>query len=394
MVNLFPDNESIFNDLLEAVERNAAWGDQVIASRTLSSEKTVSRWFLTALFIQRWSKDYARLARAHLCTNPETKFEDTDIAKETLDQSNQLISWISSPEFDGYLSEFLNALSSHWGDQVDEQTEEMLFHRLVDTHEWCVTLAVISDVYDRERAKRSDDTPQLLPLAVNSVRKMCSQNSVLHELALNDTWERTQEFLRNYRNSEKSFSWMPYCQGVNKHGVKDPLFQKGINMMSSRDLGRTVAEQLSGAEGVSWDSVMTVIERICDAVYERGYKQFSKDLDSLVLGCSEGLFQNSVPINIIPGHGNGSASCAPLLIAVACRGSKANCTSVLRGVREHLLKCPATKGVLFVADEWHSNILAESLRDFSQHSKKGVKFSFVLAVEPGANLVHLPVEIY
>jgi hypothetical protein len=201
------------------------------------------------------------------------------------------------------------------------------------------------------------------------------------------------KFLRHYRASTGSFSWKPFCQGVERYQVKDPLFAfRGEFNMDDRAIDAVVAD-LQGRAEVPRQIVRTVLERIADAITQQGYDGFAREARSGGLFADGVLGTNEQLLNVIPGNSKGQ--CRPLLLAVARGGKgKTGMKAIAKQIRLHLTECEnITSSVLIVTDEWGPNIMGDSLDDFALRARKGVRFSVIMCPQPGQDLVRLPVNI-
>jgi hypothetical protein len=79
------------------------------------------------------------------------------------------------------------------------------------------------------------------------------------------------------------------------------------------------------------------------------------------------------------GSSNILGRCHDVLLAIS-KGNKGflGFTEIMRQVREHLIKCPQTKGVVILCDFLTQAALSEHVLDLRAHYKRGVRFLFVL----------------
>ncbi len=80
-----------------------------------------------------------------------------------------------------------------------------------------------------------------------------------------------------------------------------------------------------------------------------------------------------------------------LLLAVS-RGEKkaGGFPSVMRQVKEHLIRCPATRAVIVVCDHWRPD---EHIGDLRACHDRGVRFMFLLVGIPGRVVAPVAVDL-
>jgi hypothetical protein len=220
--------------------------------------------------------------------------------------------------------------------------------------------------------------------------------------AVNESWKSltyvqrgyVQQSLRHYRWSKRALSWMPYCQGIPRYDIIDPLFSGFGDTMEIRELVERVVREFDGTNGAIVDSVRTVVGRLGISVAEQGYENVYNDMLISATHGEAGLWGDDEHVNVIPGGRAGR--CAPLLLACACGGGKKGLKQLMPHVRQHLTKCEGTtRGVVVVTDEWSPGILGDSLEDLRIRVAQGrAKIVFLLAPQPGSALVHMPIELH
>ena len=132
-----------------------------------------------------------------------------------------------------------------------------------------------------------------------------------------------------------------------------------------------------------------VLERIVAAIAEIGYDAFVDDVTcSEFRGGPESLVGASA-INLIPSQAHGP--CHSVLLAVS-RGEKkaGGFPSVMRQVKEHLIRCPATRAVIVVCDHWRPD---EHIGDLRACHDRGVRFMFLLVGIPGRVVAPVAVDL-
>jgi hypothetical protein len=114
---------------------------------------------------------------------------------------------------------------------------------------------------------------------------------------------------------------------------------------------------------------------------EIGFDEFVDDVSSGDLGGGRESLVGASAINLIPSDVRGS--CHALLLAVSKGDKRAiGFPSIMRQVREHLIRCPATLSVIVLCDHWGPGSLDEHLGDLRAHHDRGVRFLFLMAGWP------------
>jgi len=139
-----------------------------------------------------------------------------------------------------------------------------------------------------------------------------------------------------------------------------------------------------------------VVDRVTKAIGEIGYDQFVGDVTDGAFhdGSSELIGFGDDRVNVIPGSHPGE--CRSLLVAVSKGDKRAiGFTSVMRQVREHLIRCEGkAKGAIVLCDHWHPNMLDEHLGDLrAHHAKNRVRFLFLMVGVPNRGLGAVAVDL-
>lgn len=392
-----PSIKDVFADLLDMGDAPVDWRSQMQAPRTAPSGGPVSRWYLASYFLQNWAQAYAVACRkqhpAHPAYDPRVSFVPPK-SKAIRNYEAQALNWATDSSLDAAISEHLTKVSASRPADDDKVDEVSLYRATVQAHEWCVVLSVL-DAVSRHSTESSpnDRQRQMLPLTNQGIRALVSDASRSRADADPQTRRIADMFLRHYRVSMSAFSWKPFCQGVGRQQLNDPLFSLGDEpAVEERDINAIIAELCDQSE-IPRRLVRSVITRIAEAIAQQGYDGFAREARS------EGLFADGVlgddvaRISIIPG--DGPVACTPMLLAIARGGTpKTGMKAVAKMVRLHLEECgPITRSVLIVTDEWGHSVVKESLADLQIQARKGVKFSVLMCPQPGHDLVRLPVSI-
>jgi hypothetical protein len=388
--SLLPTPSALSDDLTRVRDESLPWGAVVRARRTLHSGGMVEAWYLAALFLRMWANGIARDAWKKMNTEGPRTSSRVRAAEPTPPRRRPDLlaqELVQDRALDPYLADHVGRLAKSLINlSVEVRRAGGLVRAAVETHEWCVLLSVLKEA-QREEAMRAPlpDFSKSVGVLARSVREFA--------FSLPEK-ERAYaaELLTNYRNSTLAFSWMPYCQGDPDSDIDDPLFPNKREKDVIREFAERVAHEFEGIEGVRVAAARSIIERIAEAILQRGYSKFADGIASSGLFSADGLGTQGLPINVIPGGDSGE--CAPLLVAVAKAGRKSSLTQVIPRVRHHLTKCNGiTNGVIIVTDEWRPGILGDTLTDLRLRVAEGKKIIFLLVPQPGTGIVHIPIAL-
>jgi hypothetical protein len=135
-----------------------------------------------------------------------------------------------------------------------------------------------------------------------------------------------------------------------------------------------------------------VLERIGTAISEIGYDEFVEDVSSTSFRGGQDSPVGASEVSQIPGQKHGP--CHSLLVAVSKGDGKAlGFTKIMRRVREHLIRCPSTRSVIFLCDRWHPAMLDEHLGDLRAHHGQGVRFLFLMVGLPSRAFAPVAVDL-
>lgn len=391
--SLMPTLAALRADVARLRAKDVSWEAAVPAPKTLPSGEVVEAWYLAGLFLRQWADSIGRFAwKQTMATGRESGAgQSTEGLAQSQFAEDALAHDISDdPSLDPLLAEHVDILAeSVLRASPDTRFAGGLVRATLEAHEWCVLFAVLADP---QRGPKSADSERGLPRLRRAVGNL---GRATREFAFRLSEEQralAADLLTNYRNQTLALSWMPYCQGDAGSQIDDPLFPSTKEMSVIRELAEKVSQEFEGIEGVRPAAVRSVVQRIAEAILQRGYKEFFKDIASPGLFASNDLGANGLPINVIPGNEPGQ--CAPLLVAVAQGGKKTGLGKILPKVRRHLIDCdPITKAVIIVTDEWKPGILGDSLDDLKSHVAKGKKVVFLLAPQPGSSVIHMPISL-
>jgi hypothetical protein len=125
-----------------------------------------------------------------------------------------------------------------------------------------------------------------------------------------------------------------------------------------------------GLDSDTHATVEHLISSIQEAIAAKGFDAF---VDALLDPERVGqVLSNAGRINLFPSEQLGP--CAPVLVVVARGASgRAGFNAATRHVRQHLVKCPITRAVIFVTDTF-AKFGAEHAADWAGHAARGVTF--------------------
>ena len=138
--------------------------------------------------------------------------------------------------------------------------------------------------------------------------------------------------------------------------------------------------------------VARVLERVVAAIPEIGYDAFVDDVTCTEFRGGPESLVGTGAINLIPSQAHGP--CHSVLLAVS-RGEKkaSGFPSVVRQVREHLIRCPATRAVIVLCDHWRPAVLDDHIGDLRACHDRGVRFLFLLVGIPGRVVAPVAVDL-
>jgi hypothetical protein len=391
--SLLPALSALRDDIARLRTEHVSWEDAVPAPKTLPSGELVEAWYLAGLFLRQWANSIGRSAwKQTMATGlqPGVSSNAQDRAQRQRPGDALAQDIAGDPSLDSLLAGHVELLAkSLVVAPPDTRHAGALVRATLETHEWCVTLAVLAEV---QTASMLAGPRRALPVLRSSLRMLAGSVRELGFFLSNSQRSYAEELLTNYRNVTLAFSWMRYCQWAADSDIEDPLFPNGKEMAVIRELAENVSREFKGVEGLQPAAVRSVVERIAEAILQRGYREFAEDVASPGLFADHEWSGNYMPLNVIPGSEPGQ--CAPLLVAVAQAGKKTSLSKIIPKVRRHLIDCdPITKAVIIVTNEWKPGILGDSLDDLKSHVAKGKRIVFLLAPQPGNSIIHMPIAL-
>jgi hypothetical protein len=391
--SLFPSVADLYSDVQAVLAESLPWDSVVPAERSLPSGGPVEAWYLAGFFLRTWANEVASTTwKRVMAEGPRGAFsEDEELPQTSEDPAAALAGGLAQDDsLDPLLAGHVELLaSSLFKEGTESRHPGGLVRAAVETHEWCVLLALLAEQH-REYPSRVA-APSLARLRRSLGNLARATREFAYSLS-DPQLAYATELITNYRNATLAFSWMPYCQGDREFGIEDPLFPDEKEKAVNKQLLEQVARELESVRELPGGLVRAIVERIANAVLQRGFDAFAEDISMPgSLGELDG-YEDGALFNVIPGDEPGK--CAPLLIAVAHAGSRTGMSKILPQVRKHLIDCdPNPRAVIIVSDEWNPKILGDSLGDLKSHVAKGKKFVFLLAPQPGRGLVHMPISL-
>jgi hypothetical protein len=389
--SLLPAAAAVLEDVEAVLAAKTPWESHVYAQRTLESGVVVEAWYLAMFFLRRWSFEVADRARQELVYG--NGVQDRERREPSQPDRTAIIARGLGGDsgFDHLVAEHIVHLAQEMsGAESSSPNEDALVRSTIEAHQWCVMFAAMDNLSSHGD---EDVSAVSMPEARRALPAFC--NAVYRSLRSLSYEGRgyVQQSLRHYRGAKRALSWMPYCQGIPKHDIVDPLFSVLEGTMDIRELVERIVREFKGTSGVIAESVRSVVERLGVAVAEQGYERFFDDILVSASHGEAGLWGDDTHVNVIPGGGAGK--CAPLLLACACGGGKTGLKKLMPRVRHHLTKCEGiTRSVIVVTDEWSTGILGDTLEDLRIRVAQGrVQVVFLLAPQPGSALVHMPIEL-
>jgi hypothetical protein len=197
--------------------------------------------------------------------------------------------------------------------------------------------------------------------------------------------------LRNYQRATLTVSWLA---PDHRAGRDRPVSALAHLVTERRTMTPSIERFLSdlNVEPDERRTIDRVLNRIQAAVAEVGYENFVEDILSGEFLGGPDTPAGSGDINVIPSHANG-ACCATLLAVTKGEKRTVGFPSVMKQVREHLIRCTGkTRVVVVLCDHWRPDMLDDHYGDLRAHYDRGVRFLFLLVGIPGRALSPVAVD--
>lgn len=391
----------LYSDLQPAVFDGQDWKGLVSARESLGSNVQVEASYLAEHFLLAWN-DWWGLCQRYLrfFGQPEEKLPRM---WRTLGARCQALvdRIVQDPRLDQVVSEsWLIPGEERQSTKADNRSARSLFHDHVMNHRRLKLLFALQsppEKIDGEsgaakyQGKVWPKTCESVLLSNEELRREWNQLS--NALRSDTLW-----FLRNYQHANLAVSWLNY----------DPNTLAGTAVMNALAKSTFVyalrpeefmlpsieqfVQQLINESG-ELQTVLGVIRRISTAIAEVGYENFLEDVASGdFLGGKDSPI-GTAAINLIPGHEK--SACFGTLLAVSCGDKKAiGFPSIMKQVREHLIRCMAkTRVVIVLCDHWRSGMLEDHIGDLRAHHDRGVRFLFLMVGTPSRAIAPVAVDL-
>jgi hypothetical protein len=426
--------EGLYQDVHAPVFARQDWKSNVFARRTLGDGVPVEAWFLAEYFLLTWN-DWHGLRRRYLAYfgQPERRFPRNwntlhmrckGLAEQILRdaQLDEIVhdSWVRGADIDPL-----------FGGQK-EPTPRALYHALITNHRRLDLLLWASTWEEGGPGAKTERAPSGNPVWPRCRHEVGQLNRRL--LSLWPEWSRGVReaclwHVRQYRRGNLLVSWLVNPATADTEDDSSALFRVGGGSVGGGGFGGVGGGFGGGVGGCQPDpdivqgrsallhvlrerivipsieqylgqlkdtdlrgTASRVLERIAGAIAEIGYDEFVEDVTSSDFkGGSDSLVGASA-INLIPSKTNGH--CQPLLLAVSKGDKKAiGFPSVMRKVREHLIRCPTTLSVIVLCDHWAPDMLDEHWGDLRAHHDRGVRFLFLMVGTLGRVIAPVAVDL-
>lgn len=373
---------SLFSDLESLVNSGQNWNESVFARRSLGSDVQVELWYLAEHFLLAWN-DLRGLCERYLryFGQQDAKLPKTwrDLGKRCRKLADRIVQ-------DRELYEIIkekwlpsNGPSILAGEE--EESPRSLFHALVMNHRR-LTLVLLLDSQPN-RSELSDTALDLNRGLINQWQELPTSLR-----------EETIWYLRNYQRSNLMVSWLmeETTPDIN-NSRKRSLFLHALTSENKMNPSIELFVNNLEIEVGEKETVRRVLQRVESAINQLGYENFLEDLSSPEFFGGNNSPVGSDAINLIPGHGSGI--CCTTLLAVSKGDNKAiGFPSIMRKVREHLIKCiNKTRVVIILCDHWRPAMLEDHILDLRAHHDRGTRFLFLMVGTPGRVVAPVAVDL-
>jgi hypothetical protein len=385
------------------------WNAQVFAPESLGDDTQVELWYLADYFLLAWHDWHTmrRRYRGYFGVDENTEpFPETwnRLDERCLDLANRLI---RDKQLEGPVFKYWSTSGVIPADEGDRASLREVYHVVVQNHRrWhLIRNAVEGRLESHGDVLEERSYPEAIwPHSLALVRRL-NEETLLACKRLNESLGSALRYhLRCYMHSNLLVSWLDedfeteeageYSRSSLQRASQAFAGESSLNQFLSEKIVIPSIEhflsqwQYSDAHGTA----KRVLERLSQAIAEIGFDDFVEDVAS---GDFRGGQQSLVgvsEINLIPSQTRGP--CQLLLLAVSKGDKKAiGFPSVMRQVREHLIRCPVTKAVVILCDYWGPSMLDEHLGDLRAHHERGVRFLFLMAGMPSRSISPVAVDL-
>jgi hypothetical protein len=379
--------DALYQDTYAPVTFRQDWRGVIFARRSLG-EAQVHAWRLGEYFLLAWSDWHGLLTRylRYFGRAP------AGLPKTWQRLSSQCESLSAQMAQDAKLGHLVSG-AWHGPVQQREASAETVAHRMVVQHRRLVLLSLLESSGNQaeERMARQAGVS-----AWEEGRESARQFDDALDVAYRELSGRAQAEvlwqLRHYRRVNLLASWLL------PPGLTDPARPASalLRVLNSEKPMMDWIDQVVGqlqADPNTAQLVRGVLERSATAISDFSYDDFVEDVSSGAFQGGEESPTGSGAINLIPSKDRGA--CSPVLVAVSKGDKRAlGFMNTMRLVREHLIECwTATRVVIVLCDHWSRAMLDEHSRDLRAHHRRGVRFVFLLAGEPGNVLAPVSVDL-
>lgn len=387
--------DKLFADLQPPVFARQDWKGSVYARRSLGDDVQVEVWYLAEHFLLAWN-DWWGLCERYLryFGQPDEKLPRTWRALGSRCRSladrivrDRMLDEIITHNW--FLPTGLSILAGE-----EEGSPRSLFHALVMSHRRLTLVLLLESHPERSEDVVSKMMPEgpILPEASDTARSL-NRRLIGQWQELSSTLrEDTLWYLRNYQRANLAVSWLMEETTQRIDDTRSAFLHAVTSEKHVPPSIEAFVQQLN-IEAGERQTVSRVLRRVESAISEVGYESFLEDLSS-----AEFLGGNDSPvgsdaINLIPGHGK--AACCTTLLAVSQGDKKAiGFPSIMKQVREHLIRCTnKTRVVIVLCDYWHPDMLEDHIGDLRAHHDRGVRFLFLMVGTPGRVVAPVAVDL-
>jgi hypothetical protein len=412
----------------------AAWTGNVLARQSLGADVEVELWYLAQHFLLAWY-DWRTLQQRFLkyFGEPERPFP---AAWRRLDKDCSVLAsrLLRNKDLDGLVSEhWLATWAPAIHPQADAPALREVYHTVVENHRrWFLLrdaeagrLEPPSEVFEQS-LPQGEIWPRCRQIVVR-----LNQDTLSTCQRLAEVLDRDLKFhLRHYRHANLLVSWLTNGGGEDigegassgpgglvgaggyarsfagsagyagslsgsrrLDGGPDAGSSALLQLLSERIMIPSIESYLSQFQDANLrGTAATVLERLVQAIGEIGYEEFIEDVSSSDFHGGRDSLVGASAINLIPSQIRGP--CRSLLLAVSKGDKKAlGFPSIMRQVREHLIRCKETLSVIILCDHWNPSMLDEHLGDLRAHHDRGVRFLFLMVGLPGRVVAPVAVDL-
>jgi hypothetical protein len=415
----YAEVRKLHSDVYPAVFARQEWTGTVYARRTLGNDAQVTAWYLAEHFLLAWS-DWSGLCRRylHYFGQPEDGFPrawwNLDGNCRTL--ADQLL---RDPALDELVSQswlhgpLASRLLGH-----DGYSSRQVCHAIVDQHRRFMLLTAVASPRPVAPSEFDQSVPEspVWPRASDAVLRLNFHLIVEWEELPKEVRDAAGWHLRQYQRANLLASWLTAEVLPNEERFHSTLADLEIKRLAKGDALLTDARFHSAlfhalqkdqpvfptieqfisqlnVEPHDRQTVGRVLARVQAAVADFGYDNFVEDVSASDFLGGDDSAVGSGAINLIPSECKGP--CCTTLLAVS-KGTKRalGFPSIVKQVREHLIRCQGTTRVVIVlCDHWFPGMLDDHLGDLRAHHDRGVRFLFLMVGIPGRVVSPVAVDL-